>query len=216
MMSKTLESFVDKLRVDGVEAGRRAAEQIVRDAEQQSRQLLRDAEVRANEILEAAKRESDKILARTQTELTLAARATVARLREALSQAATAVLARGAGEKLEDPEFLGELIRDVVVRYAEADAVNNGAITINVSEAMRHRLTDWVIRTFRKETERLGVCVDFHGALCGAGFEYRVSDGTVEITSEAVVRALSDIVRPEFRELIASAVDGKFSDPRDR
>ena len=94
-MSQTSESFVDKLRVDGVEAGRKAGEQTLRDAEQQSRQLLRDAEAQAKEIIDAAERESDKILARTKTELTLTARATMARLREALSQAATAVLREG-------------------------------------------------------------------------------------------------------------------------
>ena len=103
----------------------------------------------------------------------------------------------------------------MVVQYARADAVGNGAITINVSEPMRHRLTSWVIETFHKGAERLDVSVDLHGTLCGAGFEYRISDGAVEITSEAVVRALSDIVNPEFRELIASAADGKFASPGD-
>lgn len=207
-MSHTLESFVDRLRLDGVEAGRKAAEQILREAEQKAQQLLREAEEQAKQMMDAAREESEKILARTQTELTLAARAAMARLREALSQAATAVLSRGVGQKLDDPQFLGELIRDVVLQYARADAAGHTAITINLSEAMRHRLADWVIATFHKGDERLGVSVDLHGALRGAGFEYRLSDGTVEVTSEAVARVLSDMVKPEFRQLLASAAGG--------
>ncbi|NLS97025.1 MAG: hypothetical protein GXX96_33230 [Planctomycetaceae bacterium] len=204
-MTHKLESFIQTLKTDGVEAGREAADQIRREAEREAEQTVRDAEAKAKEIVKKAEEERERIVARTQTDLELAARDTVARLREALGRAVNKVLAEATEQKLGDSDYLAELIREVVGQYAKADALGEGTFTLNVSEAMRQRLTHWVIATFHKPPKELSL--DLHGSLTGAGFEYRVEGGTVEITPESVVQVLSDIVAPEIRKLIASAVD---------
>lgn len=206
-MAHTLESFIDKLRTDGVEAGRQAAEEIRREAEQQAAQRVRQAEAEAARIVAAAEAEREQTVARTRTELKLAARDTVSRLREALGQAVTNVLSRAVGQKLAEPDFLEDLIKDVASQYAQADAAGDEVITVNVSESMRKRLTDWAIGTFHKPGDKKGLSLELRGALAGAGFEYSVSGGTVEITPESVVQALSEIVTPELRKLVSAAMD---------
>ena len=205
-MTQTLESFIDRLRADGVEAGRTAADEIRREAEREAEKLQRDAEDRAREIVRAAETESQRILARTQTDLRLAARDTVARLRETLSQAVTRVLEKAVAAQLDRADFLADLIRQVAQQYAEADAIGEGVLTINVSEPMRQRLAHWAIETFHKDKKREGLSVELHGSLTGAGFEYKMAEGTVEITAESVVQVLSEIVTPELRKLIAEAI----------
>ena len=121
-MASTLESFVERLKADGVEAGRQAAEAIRRQAEQQAAQRLQEAEAEAQRIIAAAQAEREKLLARTQTELRLAARDTLHRLREALEKALQQVLLRAMETHLEDESFLRDLIREVVCQYAKADA----------------------------------------------------------------------------------------------
>ena len=81
-------------------------------------------------------------------------------------------------------------------------------IEINVAEPMRKKLCDWVISTFHKPGQAREISVDLRGALESAGFEYKVSGGTVEITPESMVATLSEIVTPELRGLIASAEAG--------
>ncbi|MCU0962935.1 MAG: hypothetical protein MUF48_22805 [Pirellulaceae bacterium] len=206
-MAQTLESFVNRLRADGVEAGRVAAEQLRREAQERAEQVVREAEAQAQQLLAEAAAERERTLLRTRTDLQLAARDTVARLREALSQAVTQVLTQAVEKTLDKPKFLEDLIRDITTRYAEADATGNATLTINVAEPMRQQLTNWVIATFHQGAKQKdGFSVDLHGTLSGAGFEYHVADGTVEITPASVVQVLSAIVNPELRRLLSEAI----------
>jgi len=201
-MAETIEAFIDKLQADGVQAGREAARKIHAEAEQRAQQLIQEAQARAKEIVERAEAESRRIQERTETELELAARDTVIRLCESLHRALQEVLAAMASEQLGDPEFLRELLHDVVMQYVRADIARDGTITINVSEEMRRRLTHWAIQALHKDLMSSGTGVDLHGSLVGAGFEYKVSDGTVEVTVESVVEVLSELVGPELRAIV--------------
>ena len=208
-MTQTLESFIERLRADGVEAGRQSAEEIRREAERASENLLRDAQAKARQIVQDAEAQREQVLARTQTDLKLAARDTVAKLRETLSQAVTRALEKAVAVKLDDADFLADLIRQIVLEYVEKDAVGETLLTFNVPEPMRHKLAHWAIETFHKpdrEKKQEELSVELHGSLIGAGFEYQMSQGTVEITVESVVQVLSDIITPELRKLIAEAV----------
>jgi len=208
-MAHTVESFVETLRADGVEAGRQAAEKISRDAEQQAEQSVREAEAKARQILEDAERQRQMTVERTRTDLELAARDTVAQLRNVLSQAVNRLLTRAASTTLDDKGFLKELIRDVASAYAKADATGEQMFDLNVAEPMKHKLADWAISSFHKGGEEQKLSVELHGALTTAGFEYKLDGGTVEVTPESVVQVLSQIVTPQLQELIAASKGGQ-------
>lgn len=205
-MTETIEAFVDKLHADGVQAGREAAEKIRAESEQLAQRLIQEAEAQANKIINHADAESGRIRAKTETELKLAARDSVIRLQEDLNRALQGVLAATVTEKLGDAEFLQGLLRDIVMQYVQADIKGSGAVTINVSEEMRHQLTHWAIEVLRKDLTASGTGVDLHGSLAGAGFEYKASEGTVEVTVESVVEILSEMVGSEVREIVAGAL----------
>ena len=209
-MTQALESFIDRLRTDGVESGRKAAEEIRQEAEREAEKRIRDAEAKAKQIVDAAEKQREQTLARTQTDLKLAARDTVAKLRETLSQAVTRALEKAVATKLDDPEFLSDLIRQVATQYAGTDAGGDNMLVINVRDPMRQKLAHWAIETFHKEKGKdgkpAGPSVELHGSLASAGFEYKLSEGTVEITVESVVQVLSEIVTPELRKLVAESV----------
>ena len=204
-MAETIEAFVDKLQADGVQAGREAAEKIRAEAEQQASRLIQEAQEKAKTIIAEAEAESEKTRDRAETELRLAARDALVYLRETLTRALQGVLAGAAQEKLSEADFLGTLLRDIVMQYVRADAEGTTSVTINVSEEMRHQLTHWAIQALHKDLEDSKTSVDLHGTLAGAGFEYRVSGGTVEVTVDSVVEILSQMVSPELRTLMARA-----------
>jgi len=206
-MGATLESFVERLKADGVEAGRQAAEAIRREAEEQAAQRLREAEAEAQRIIAAAQAEREKILARTQTELQLAARDTIHRLREALEKGLQQVLLQAAETHLQDEGLLRDLIREIVCQYAKADAEQEDVITINLSEPIRRRLSEWAIGAFHNPDCPQELSVELHGALTGAGFEYRLSGGTIEVTPESVVEVLLEMVSSEVQKLLQSALE---------
>jgi acylphosphatase len=105
---------------------------------------------------------------------------------------------------------LAELIRDVVLRYAEQDARGQEPIAVEiwqqVPEEQRERLAKWLLEAFsqRNKTAR---AVDLRATLADAGFEYTIRDGTVEVTADSLVESLAEIVAPNVRKLITEAVE---------
>ncbi|MHC4440986.1 MAG: hypothetical protein ACYTBZ_06175 [Planctomycetota bacterium] len=205
-MAETVEEFVNKLQADGVKAGQQAAEKIRADAELQAGQLIKDAEEQAKKIIEQARAESEKIRIKTETELKLATRDTILRLQDTLNRALKGVLTAGVTERFNNTEFLGKLVNDVVMQYAQADIKGTGTVTINVTENMQHELAQWAIDVLHRDVTDSETNVDLHGTLSGAGFEYKVSEGTVEITVESVVEFLSGLLGHEVRKIVAAAV----------
>jgi len=208
-MAHTVQSFVETLRSDGVEAGQQEAEKIRQQAQQEAEQTVSDAEAKARQIVEAAEKQRVMTLKRTQTDLELAARDTVARLRDVLGQAVNRLLTQAASTTLDDAGFLKELIREVASAYAGSDATGQQTIELNVPEPMQKKLADWAIASLRQKGDEKKLSVELHGSLATAGFEYKVADGTVEVTPESVVQVLSRIVTPQLQELLASSQDSQ-------
>lgn len=209
-MTHTVQSFVNALRSDGVEAGRQEAEKIRLEAQEKAEQKIRDAEAKARLIVEDAERQREKTLQRTQTDLELAARDTVAQLHDVLSRAINRLLELAATKALEDDAFLKEVIREIALTYAKSDTAGQQTIELNVPEPMEHKLVDWAIASFRHKDDKLSV--ELHGALATAGFEYKVKDGTVEVTPKSVVQVLSQIVTPQLQELIVASKEAQKAD----
>ena len=201
-MAHTVQSFVDTLREDGVEAGRLEGEKIRNEASQMAKQIISDAEDEARKIVEEAERHSERISQRTRTELELAARDTLSRLRDALSQAIDRLLAEASSKTLDDAKFLKDLIHEIVLAYAQADASGDQMIEFNVSKPMQQKLTDWAIAWFHQADGHPELPVEIHGALVSAGFEYKIGRGTVEVTPESVVELLSQVVTPQLNEVL--------------
>jgi vacuolar-type H+-ATPase subunit H len=209
-MAETLKSFIDKLQTEGVQAGEQAAGKIRSDAEAKAQEIVRQAEAQAREIIAKAQAECDSRRAKTENELKLAARDTVTKLQEALTKGLGGVFSLAIRDKLSDTDFLGKLLFDIIMQYVQADARGAASITINVSEEMRHKLTQWAIQHLHGQ-EKIQSSVDLKGTLKKAGFEYQVEGGTVEVTVESTVENLLDLVGPEVRKIVSDAmkVSGK-------
>ena len=204
-MPETIEQFVSKLQSEGVQAGEAAAAKIRSEADLEARRLIEAAEEQARQIIEGAKAESQKILSRGQTDLKLAARDTVVRLQETLSRVLNEVITHSARETLSDPEFFKQVLRDVIMQYVQADVEGKGSMTLNVSEQTRQQLAHWAIEQFHQKVNAQGWSIDLHGSLADAGFEYKVGEGTVEVTGASVVALLTELVGPELRRMIAES-----------
>jgi hypothetical protein len=202
-MAETIEAFVAKLQAEGVQAGQRAAEQLQAEARRKADETVRQAGAKAKEIVAEAETRREATLAKSRTELQLAARDTVLRLRDALSRAIQAVLARRTEQVLKDVEFLRRLIHDIVMRYVQSDIEHENTITINVPPEMKEQFAHWLLEELVHKTN--GQSFDLRGTLGEAGFEYEIDGATVEVTQRSVVDALSDLVGPVLREVLNEA-----------
>ncbi len=205
-MTTTIEKFVSVLQNDGVEAGRQAADAIRAEADEQARRALDEARQRAEAIVQEAEAQAKRTRARVETELKFAARDTVLRLCEAISKVFTEVIRAAMARELSDVEFIRALVQDVVMQYARADSESNSVLVVNVSEENQRKLAHWAIHGLREGLKGSSVHVDVKGFLKEAGFEYRISDGTVEVTVDSLTEILSGMVRPQLRKLMQATI----------
>lgn len=205
-MAETIETFVAKLQAEGLETGRQEAEQIKQRAREEAARIVQEAEAQAEKLVADARVEGHNLVERGRTELQLACRDTILRLREALGRAMTSVLSAGTEQALRDVELIGRILHDVVLTYAKADVDGKRRIVINVQPEMRESLANWALEEIKKERmEGLDTSIDLKGSLKSAGFEYAVSGATVEVTRDSVVQMLRDLVGPRLREIIDAA-----------
>ncbi|HAK96597.1 MAG TPA: hypothetical protein DCM87_16800 [Planctomycetes bacterium] len=200
-MAETVESFVAKLRAEGVDAGRQAADKIKADAEAAAAEILRRAEEKAAKVVADAEKRAKSMLARGKTDLELAARDALLGLRQALSNVLVGILMRPVRAELADAGFLKQLIHDIAIQYARADCESKGTLQINVQPEMRAKLADWALQEAHAAAAARNTAVDLRGTLAQAGFEFRTEGGTVEVTEEAVLELMRGLVSASLREI---------------
>jgi len=206
-MAESIETFVAKLQNEGVQAGRQEADKILADAKKQAEQIVADAQEQSEKTIANANAEAENILSRGKTELSLAARDAVLRLQETLGKCLQAILRHHAAEALSDVDFLGKVLHELILLYAKSEEGTVEGFEINVSPDLRQKLADWALKEIGQERlENIQVHLDLQGTLAGAGFEYTTSGATVEVTLDSVVETLSDLVGPELRKVLESAV----------
>jgi vacuolar-type H+-ATPase subunit E/Vma4 len=206
-MAETIESFVAKLQSEGVKAGEDAARRIRGEAEREAEAIAERARQQAATVVADAERQASEIVARGKTQLDLAARDTALRLRDALNRALGAVVARGSEARLKDTGFLKDLLRDLVLLYAQRDAVGGTDIKVNIAPEVRAVLADWAMGELRSGPgAATGVSLDLTSTLKQAGFEYTVDGATIEVTLASVAAMLSELVGPELRATIDRAL----------
>ena len=201
-MADTIESFVAKLKSEGVEEGKRQADHLREDAQRQADQVLADARSQAAKIIADANLEENKILGRGRTELELAARDATLKLREALEKLLEKILAEGVEEQLGDADFLKQLIELVVRQYLKADAAGSEVIVLGITPQMRHQLSDWVIDKLRVEARQDTTGLEIKDRLRQAGFEISFHGATIEITQDSIVETLMQLLGPSLREIL--------------
>lgn len=204
-MTDTIESFIAKLKSEGVEEGKRQADQLRNDAVQESDQIIAEAKKQAERIVADANAQAESIMSRSRTELELAARDAILKLRQALEMILENVMRKQVDDQLGDSNFLKELIQTIVQRYIDADIDSYAPIKINVAPEMRQQLCDWAIGRLRIDTQDDAGGFDFQDDLRQAGFEFSLHGATIEVTQESVVETLMQLVSPTLREVFKRA-----------
>jgi V/A-type H+-transporting ATPase subunit E len=208
-MPESIESFVAKLQTEGVEAGKQAAEKVKADAQAEAEKVVADARQQAEKIQADAEAKAKETQERTKTELSLAARDTVLKLRDSLGRGLSGLLAEGVKENLEDEGLLRDVLREMILLYAKADAEQAGAVTVTVSDEMQGKLSDWAKSELAQALSGRNAKVDLKGGLAQAGFEYEVDGATVEVTLDAVVEVLSEMLSDPVREILQQGLAEK-------
>ncbi len=205
-MATNIESFVETLKTEGVDAGKKAAAEIRSQAQQEAVQILAEAEKQADTKIAAAEAEAAQIQTRMKSSLELATRDGMLALREKLSQLLTALISQQSEKQLSDEETLAAVMRDVIPAYSKAESQGGSTAEIHVPKDLHNRLVTGAIRELTRALKNQEIQVDVKASLAKAGFEYKIEGSTVEVTPESVTALLSEMIDPELRAILDKAV----------
>jgi vacuolar-type H+-ATPase subunit E/Vma4 len=212
----SIESFVKKLQLEGVDAGKEAAEKIRKEAKNEAEKIIAEANSRAEQIVSKAKKDADTYFSRMQTELEFAVRDAILKLHNTIEQILSAMLTRKIEKYLSNPDYLGTVIRDVIIAYAESDAGKQPFMTFNISDRIDDSIRDDIIKelfqNFNAEREQ----VAFQNTFSKAGFEYIIDDATVMVTPDSVSEMISEMVSPVLQKLMDRAANKSLKITRDQ
>jgi V/A-type H+-transporting ATPase subunit E len=218
--SSGVQALLDRLRQQGVEAGRTAKVTIVAEAEDEAERIVKEAREKATAIVEEAVADAERLRASGEDALRIAMRDTVLRMRETLRQRLEGQVRRLAAKQLVHEDFLRELIVEVARRSgkdagapeAENIEVLLPAEVIGLEELQRKpeelesRLSQFA-KEIASATWREGVSI---GILepGSRGIRIRLMDEELQIdlTDQAIANLLLKHLQPRFRAVMEGLV----------
>ncbi|MBK1645494.1 hypothetical protein CKO25_12740 [Thiocapsa imhoffii] len=217
-----IEALVARLRDQGVQAGQARAQQIEAEAKHEAARILRDAEAQAKAIREATQREVDALRKGGEEALKLAMRDTILRLKAELSDRFSDEVKRLIATKLEQEQFLEQLILEVAGQARASAGVGTGqAVEIQLPKALvdpeELRRNPLELR----EGSLSHFVLSLAGNLLTAGVTFGVAAGpdehglrialkdkdiVIDLTDETIAAILLAHLQPRFRAILEGMV----------
>lgn len=204
-MENKLQQLTQKLYDEGLEKGRSEAEKLVAEAKEKAAKLVADAQKEAEEILKKAADKAADTAKNTETEIALAGKQAVARIK---SEIATMIVAKTTKEGVKaatlDAAFLKEMLVAVARNWNGASA---GKVELKalLPEAERKTL-DAAFEKATKELLAAGIEVGYSNEV-KTGFRVSEKEGGYYISfADADIEALiSEYLREKVSNMLFKA-----------
>ena len=138
-MENKLQQLTQKLYDEGLEKGRAEAERLVAEAKTQAAAIVEEARNQAAGIVKQAEAKAEDVAKNTLTEISLAGKQAVSKIKAELSGAIVArSISEGVKQSVADPAFLKEMLLAVARNWNGADAgkVELRALAASVKELL--------------------------------------------------------------------------------
>ena len=188
-MENKLQQLTQKLYDEGLEKGRAEADRLVADAKTQAAKIVAEAQAQAEELVRKAQAKAEDVEKNTLTEIALAGKQAVARIK---SEIAELIVAKAAGagvkEAALDPAFIKEMLLAVAKNWNGADA---GKVELKALLPDRERAKlDAAFEQSAKELLAAGIEVGYSKEV-KTGFKVGAKEGGYYISfSDADMEAL--------------------------
>lgn len=174
-MENKLEQLTQKLYEEGLSKGRSEGDKMLADAQAKARKIVADAETEAKEIVKKAQSQAEDLRKNTMTELSLAGKQAVGRIRDEISNMIVAKsVAGGVKQANMDPAFIKEVLLSVAKNW-------NGASSEKISlhallPAAKQQELDAAFEKSAKELLAEGIEVGYSKDV-RSGFKVGAKDG---------------------------------------
>jgi V/A-type H+-transporting ATPase subunit E len=219
--SSGVEALIERLREEGIKAGREEAERIESAARHQASEILAEAETKARGIVENARQEAKNLCTGGKDALRIAMRDTVLKLKAQLAERMSDQVRRLVAKELSRETFLERLILEVASRAREDAGVDRGEPVqillprelVGIEELRRNPLElregslSHFVLSLSADILAEGVtfCVaDAPGP--GIRLYLKDRDIQIELTDAQVTQVLLEHLQPRFRAILEGMV----------
>lgn len=204
-MENKLQQLTQKLYEEGLEKGRSEAEKKVAEANEKAAKIIAEAKKEAEEIIRKAENKAEDVAKNTDTEITLAGKQAVARIKSEIAQL---IVAKTTSEQVKaatmDVAFIKEMLLSVAKNWNGASA---GKVELKalLPEAQRKAL-DASFEKASKELLKEGIEVGYSKEV-KTGFRVAEKDGGYYISfADADIEALiSEYLREKVSNMLFKA-----------
>ena len=197
-----LSNLINALRDEGVDKGRREADDIVEEAKKEAARIVEAARSEADGIVEDAHAKSKKILNQLDQQLALAIRDFLLKAKVKLEKLiALKPLREKASEALSDPDFLKKLIYEIVASSGKDDG--NKSVHVTIPEEMKKDFVDEWINMMRNELN-VSAIISEEAKLVGFKMTMSGQGGELIVDPDSIVGVLRPLVSEKFRYILDS------------
>ncbi len=216
-----VEALIERLRDEGVGAGKNQADELIHDARQKASSIKDQARKEAEEIVANARKEAEALKAAGKDALELAARDAHLKLRELVMNRFSDEVRRLVGKVMEPEPFMEKLILQVAGRARDEagldkedklniklpeDLICIDDLRKNPEELKEGTLAHFVLSVMAS-LFREGITYQPAGDVtCGLKVYMKDGDVEVELTDEAITAVLLEHLQPRFRALLEGIV----------
>jgi len=219
--SSGVESLIQRLREQGVEAGQETAKSLVLDAQKRAEWIIEEAEREAAQVVEAARVTSESLKNSGEEALKLAMRDVLLTLRDTLLDSFSQDVQRVVGEKMEQDIFLEQLILQLASKVRDQlDLDNKEAMTLflpnqavgvdelkNNPEELKVGTLTHFTAALAADMLRTGVTIETaQGIQSGLSIQLKNEGMAVDFSAETISTLLLEHLQPRFRALLQGIV----------
>ena len=217
--SHGVDALIEKLRNDGVAAGKTEAERVVSEARVKAAKIISDAKSESDKYLSDSRKSADNYRVAGEEALNIAMRDATLNMKAALMKHFESDLERMVSSTLADPEMLKQMILELVGSVRDASGIgkdakvilpakvpNSDEIRKNVDAIQSDQLTQFTLGLSQKVLEE-GVTLHFDEDLGGGIHAQCKDDGIIlDLSDEAVTSMLMQHLQPRFRAVLEGVI----------
>jgi V/A-type H+/Na+-transporting ATPase subunit E len=195
-MNVKLDSLIEKIKADGVDAANKQAEEIITSAKKEADDIIKKAREKADQYQKNAETESKAYQKNAEVAINQAARDTVLVLKEKITVILEQALLTDV-DKTMDKDFLKELIIKVAEVWAKDGDVQvlvNGVDVDDLTAELKSALSSSIKNTVEVKLDKKIT----HGFRIGKKGENLFYD----FTDESVLEALKVFLNPKLAEIL--------------
>ena len=201
MENNKLQELTAKLYNDGLEKGRSEAERLLAEAKEQAAKIVADAKAEAEAIAKAAEDRAEDIAKNAMTEITLAGRQALSKIK---SEIAEAVIMKSTGAAVKGATMDAAFIKDILLAVANnwnAQTVDVSLVAL-LSEDKRKEL-DAVMQQSAQELAKAGIEVGYSNEVKN-GFKLGEKNGGyyISFTDESFDALLKEYLREKVSNML--------------